>query len=71
MLDGKAAGDISGIAVSAADGINGDGVDDLIIGASDADLNGNNRSGRSYVVFGNFGDVILWMGLRGEKGLRR
>ena len=50
-LDGVAAFDSSGRAVSAAGDVNGDGLDDLIIGASWADPNGSN-SGSSYVVFG-------------------
>ena len=51
-LDGQTAGDLSGRSVSAAGDINGDGIDDLIIGAYDADPNGNFNSGSSYVVFG-------------------
>jgi VCBS repeat-containing protein len=46
--------DRSGVSVSSAGDINGDGIDDLIIGATDADPNGN-RSGQSYVVFGSRG----------------
>ena len=52
ILNGIAARDISGVSVSSAGDINGDGIDDLIIGASSADPNGSN-SGQSYVVFGN------------------
>ncbi|NES25069.1 MAG: hypothetical protein F6K41_40715, partial [Symploca sp. SIO3E6] len=33
--------------------INGDGIDDLIIGAPNADPNGNSDAGQSYVVFGS------------------
>ncbi|WP_442948677.1 beta strand repeat-containing protein [Nostoc sp.] len=44
--------DASGISVSSAGDINGDGIDDLIIGAPGADLNGTS-SGQSYVVFGS------------------
>jgi Ca2+-binding RTX toxin-like protein len=44
--------DISGSSISSAGDINGDGIDDLIIGASFADPNGN-YSGQSYVVFGS------------------
>ena len=51
-LDGEAAGDFSGRSVSAAGDINGDGIADLIIGASRADPNGLADSGRGYVVFG-------------------
>ena len=50
-LDGVAASDVSGFSVSSAGDINGDGYDDLIIGALDADINGSN-SGSSYVVYG-------------------
>ena len=39
-LDGEAASDYSGISVSSAGDINGDGYDDLIIGAYAADPNG-------------------------------
>ena len=50
-LDGVAAGDRSGRAVSSAGDVNGDGIADLLIGALGAAPNGN-LSGASYVVFG-------------------
>src|SRR4029453_6569407 len=50
-LSGAAAGDASGYSVSAAGDVNGDGVDDLIIGAPHTDLKFL-YSGVSYVVFG-------------------
>jgi len=53
VINGEGEGDQSGISVSTAGDINGDGIDDLIIGASAADPNGNNNAGRSYVVFGS------------------
>jgi hypothetical protein len=53
-LSGVAAGDYSGNAVSTAGDVNGDGIDDLLIGARFADPNGE-RSGASYVVFGGAG----------------
>ncbi|MEH2058871.1 MAG: hypothetical protein V7K97_22490 [Nostoc sp.] len=51
-INGIAAGDYSGISVSNAGDINNDGVDDLIIGAFNADPNGKHDAGQSYVVFG-------------------
>ena len=45
--------DESGFSVSNAGDINGDGIDDLIIGARYADPNGNSRAGESYVIFGS------------------
>ncbi len=52
-INGVSAGDFSGISVSSADDINGDGLDDLIIGAPLAGPNSNDFSGSSYVVFGS------------------
>ena len=50
-LNGVAAGDVSGLAVSGAGDVNGDGLADLLIGARGAAPNGD-FSGASYVVFG-------------------
>ena len=52
ILTGIDAGDQSGFSVSSAGDINGDGYDDLIIGASGADPNGINNAGESYVIYG-------------------
>ena len=52
MLNGINEGDKSGSSVSNAGDINGDGTDDLIIGAPNASPNGSS-SGESYAVFGN------------------
>src|SRR4028119_31943 len=52
-INGIAAGDNSGRSVSSAGDVNGDGFDDLIIGAHRADPNGNYWAGQSYVVFGS------------------
>lgn len=50
-LDGVDVGDYSG-SVSSAGDLNGDGIDDVIIGAFGADPTGVDRAGSSYVVFG-------------------
>ena len=52
-LNGIDTVDFSGNSVSSAGDVNNDGIDDIIIGASKADPNGNN-SGETYVVFGFF-----------------
>ena len=52
-LDGVAAGDYSGWSVASAGDVNGDGFDDVIIGAKLADLGGDINAGESYVIFGN------------------
>jgi len=54
-IDGIAGEDESGVSLSAAGDVNGDGIDDLIIGAYGADPNGENKAGQSYVVFGSTG----------------
>ena len=50
-LSGVAADDWSGYSVASAGDVNGDGFDDLIVGATHADPHGSG-SGASYVVFG-------------------
>ena len=52
IIQGAAAGDRSGCSVSGAGDVDGDGIDDLIIGASSASPNGRTDAGASYVVFG-------------------
>src|SRR4028119_2109344 len=52
-INGIARGDSSGYSVSSAGDVNGDGIDDLIIGAYRAYPNGIRLAGQSYVVFGS------------------
>ena len=57
-IDGAAADDNTAYSVSSAGDFNGDGYDDLIIGAPNA----NDRAGSAYVIFGKasgFGDIDL------------
>ncbi|MBK6375708.1 MAG: FG-GAP repeat protein [Xanthomonadales bacterium] len=70
--DGASHGDYSGWSVSAAGDINGDGIDDLIIGALYADPNGG-YSGSAFVVFGKtdgFAPSISLSTLNGANGFR-
>lgn len=53
-IDGTAAGDMSGGWVSSAGDVNGDGIDDFVIGAKGAGNNGRS-TGSTYVVFGKLG----------------
>jgi hypothetical protein len=46
-----------GPSVSCAGDVNGDGLDDLILGAYTADPNGKLDAGKSYVVFGKANDL--------------
>src|SRR5262245_58802383 len=54
VIHGQEINDFSGYSVSSAGDINGDGFDDVLIGADEADGPGNTRAnaGDSYVVFG-------------------
>jgi FG-GAP repeat len=75
-LDGQQAGDQSGRCVAAAGDINGDGIDDLVVGAHYAPpSSGVGDSGRSYVVFGKpggagFASVVELGALDGSNGFR-
>jgi len=55
-LDGVSAYDFSGRSVSNAGDVKGDGFDDVIVGAPNAEPNGT-FSGSSYVVFGK--DLLI------------
>jgi hypothetical protein len=55
-ITGEAQGDASGISTRVAGDVNGDGLDDFVIGAFGSDVGGLN-SGRAYVVFGKDDDT--------------
>lgn len=55
VINGQSAGDVSGRSVAGAGDVNGDGLDDLIVGAPYADHKGFQYAGKSYVVFGKAG----------------
>ncbi|MGE0113185.1 beta strand repeat-containing protein [Aquabacterium sp.] len=53
VINGEAAGDRSGMRVSSAGDVNGDGLADVIVTAPSADTSAGIDAGKSYVVFGN------------------
>ena len=70
-LDGIDAGDYSGISVAGAGDVNGDGIDDLIVGARRP--GGDSYAGESYVVFGTtagFAASLDLAALDGTNGFR-
>ncbi|MEM1103368.1 MAG: Ig-like domain-containing protein [Pseudomonadota bacterium] len=72
-IDGVGSLDLAGFSVSAAGDVNGDGVDDVIIGAPGASGDGFIGGGESYVVFGNtngFGSSLNLSSLDGTNGFR-
>ncbi len=71
VINGQSAGDFSGWSVASAGDINGDGFDDLIVGAYRADPAGGTEAGKSYVVFGKssgFGASINLFAIKAGTG---
>jgi Ca2+-binding RTX toxin-like protein len=58
VINGASANDAAGRSVSSAGDVNGDGLDDLIVGAEGDDPNGGD-SGASFVVFGKSGGTSV------------
>lgn len=52
IIEGANDGDFSGVSVSSAGDINGDGMSDLLVGASEVDASGQANSGQVSVLFG-------------------
>jgi Ca2+-binding RTX toxin-like protein len=72
-VDGIDAGDAAGLAVSNAGDVNGDGIDDILIGASGGDPGGILDAGEAYVIFGSdaaFTAAIDLASLNGMNGFR-
>jgi hypothetical protein len=72
-LDGIDGGDLSGWSVASAGDVNGDGFDDILIGARGGDPGSDSAAGESYVVFGKaggFGASLDLASLDGTNGFR-
>ncbi|MFC3194054.1 integrin alpha [Marinicella sediminis] len=57
VIDGLNENDSLGVSVSFAGDVNGDGIDDFIIGADDAGTSDDNRTGMAYVILGMQMDI--------------
>ena len=58
VINGRSSGDAASSVRNAGD-VNGDGISDLIVGAFNADVNGNSAAGQAYVVFGKTSGTTL------------
>ena len=75
LIAGIDGGDLLGRSVSSAGDVNGDGIDDLLIGApgADGEANSGSASGEAYVIFGStagFDSLIDLEALDGSNGFR-
>ncbi|MES2772501.1 MAG: Ig-like domain-containing protein, partial [Pseudomonadota bacterium] len=61
VFNGQGSCDQLGFSVSSLGDVNGDGLDDVIVGARYADPSGGSDAGRSYVVFGKTGGTAIDM----------
>ncbi|NWG91697.1 MAG: FG-GAP repeat protein [Parvularculaceae bacterium] len=71
QIVGEAAGDLSGYSATSIGDINGDGFDDIAIGAIGADPSGKSSAGKTYVIFGKnggFGATVNLSALNGANG---
>lgn len=67
---GASSSDEAGVSVAGAGDMNGDGRDDVIVGAPGADNNGRMNSGSAYVVFGRASPAEIDLAALGDGGYR-
>ena len=69
-VDGESAGDHAGVAVAPAGDVDGDGRDDVLIGAHGADPLDRTDAGAAYVLYGGSGLQALDLAFVGTRGFR-
>lgn len=67
-IAGAASGDLAGYSAASIGDINGDGLDDIVIGATAADPGGVSSAGRAYVIFGKTGGFAATLSLSSLNG---
>ena len=68
IIQGDAAGDLAGGGVSSAGDVNGDGFDDLIVGAPSGD-DGGIKAGEAYIIFGFDTGAVTLQGTSASENL--
>ncbi len=70
QIDGQATEDWLGIGLAGGRDVNGDGRDDIVVGATRADNNSRAKSGSAYVIFGRSATTTIDTGALGAAGFR-
>ena len=70
VMDGVNAQDQAGASVAGVGDVNNDGLDDIAVGASQADNNGRGTSGSVYIVFGKTSTTPVDLSALGAGGFR-
>lgn len=69
VFKGASAADYTGWTVSGAGDMNGDGFDDVLVGAFDVDAPGKTNSGATYVIFGHSGSFSAQLNVSNLDGV--
>ncbi|MCT7949532.1 putative Ig domain-containing protein [Ancylothrix sp. C2] len=68
IINGEAAGDMSGVSVNTAGDVNGDGLADVVVGTLFADTASGVDAGKSYLVFGKTNTDAINLNSLGTEG---